>query len=250
MGFLTFNLLDLLDIVLIAVIFRQLYRLVKGTSAYFIILGIFALYLFWIVVRVLNMELTSLILGQVLGVGVIAIIVVFQQEIRKFLLLLGNRYLSHRLRKSGAKEGDIAYLDEIASACEHMSESHTGALIVLARGTDLTFVRETGDVIDALVSQRLLETIFFKNSPLHDGAVLIADGRIVAARCVLPTTENLSVPAYYGMRHRAAIGISEKSDAEVVVVSEQTGKISYVSGGKIKRGISIVTLKELLLNLK
>lgn len=138
----------------------------------------------------------------------------------------------------------IAVIEELVSACENMSENLTGALIVIAKTTDLKFVEQTGDKIDALVNRRLLENIFFKNSPLHDGAIIISHNRISSVRCVLPVTENQTVPAYFGMRHRAAIGMTENSDAIVVVVSEQSGKISFVVGGRIERGISLIKLKE------
>ncbi len=224
----------------------QFYKLLKGSSAYYIIMGIFVIYLVWLGTKILNMELISSILGQILGVGVIALVVVFQQEIRRFLLYLGNKYFVKGVAFA-SNNSNISYLDELVSACSSMSDTLTGALIVIEQGTDLSFVHETGDEINANVNQRLIENIFFKNSPLHDGAMIIHNNRISHARCVLPTTENKTVPAYYGMRHRAALGVSEASDAIIVVVSEQTGKISFVMGGKIERGISSIQLRELLI---
>lgn len=250
MDFISINLLDIIDILLVSWIMAQFYRLIRGSSAYFIFMGIFLLYITWIVVKILNMELLSSILGQLLGVGVLALIIVFQQEIRRFLLYLGNRYFSKRMGFAKST-GDSRIIEELVAACQNMSDTNTGALIVLEQDSDLKFVTETGDTIDAIVSQRLLENIFYKNSPLHDGAVVISQNRIAAARCVLPTTENKSVPAYFGMRHRAAIGLTENSDAVVVVVSEQSGKISFCRNGKIDRGVAPLKLKELLIkNLK
>lgn len=244
-----FRFLDIVDVLLVAVIMYQLYRLVRGTSAFYIFIGIAVLYLVWIIVRALNMELLSLILGQVIGVGVIALIVVFQQEIRRFLLYIGNRYFSRfslSLSRSLSSHEDSSNIDEIVTACENMSETLTGALLVLSRKDSLSVVQETGDTINAKISHRLIETVFFKNSPLHDGAMIIQNGRIASARCVLPSTERTDVSPSLGMRHRAAIGVSEQSDAVVVVVSEQTGTISYIERGQISRGLSSVQLKERL----
>ncbi len=245
MGFLSFSLFDFLDIIIVSLLLSQLYKLVRGSSAYYIFMGIFLIYLLWIVVVAFNMELMSSIIGQVLGVGVIALIVVFQQEIRRFLLLIGNKYFSKSVAFVSQNEGS-SYIDEIVWACKNMSESLTGALIVIEQSADLTFVNESGDKIDSEVSQRLIENVFFKNSPLHDGAMIISNSRIAYARCVLPTSDNNSIPAYYGMRHRAAIGLTEVCDAIVVVVSEQSGRISFVRNGNIDRGITTLRLKELL----
>lgn len=246
MNFLSFNILDLLDILLVTFILVYLYRAIRGSSAYYIFAGIFAIYFLWIAVRFLKMELMTMLLGQVLGVGVIALIIVFQQEIRRFLLFLGNKYIK-RFNKMKFIESSTHTVDEILNACQSMSESMTGALIVLTKSDALASVVNTGDTIKADVSGRLLEAIFFKNSPLHDGAVIITDDKIIAGRCLLPTTEDNNVPAYYGTRHRAAIGISESSDAIVIVVSEQTGKISFVESGKIERGLTILQLKDKLM---
>ncbi|MGD9978689.1 MAG: diadenylate cyclase CdaA [Bacteroidales bacterium] len=251
--FITIRILDIIDIILVAFLLYQIYMLVRGTVAINIFMGIVVVYIFWLVVRALNMELLSGILGQIIGVGVIALIIVFQQEIRKFLLFLGSRYMS----KSSFSLENMLFprqrevvapvnVDAIVKACRNMSESNTGALIVIARKSELDFYAETGDIIEAATSSRLLENIFFKNSPLHDGAVIIIRDKIHAARCVLPITENINLPPHYGMRHKAAIGISEITDAIVVLVSEETGKISFVTHGSIKYGVSLQELKDLL----
>lgn len=251
MEFINIRVIDIIDICLVAVIMLQLYRLIRGTSAYGIAIGIFCFYLLWIIVKVLNMELLSLILGQVTGVGVIALIIVFQQEIRRFLLFIGHKYFtsSGSGRFSGAVFSDekALFINEIVSACENMSNSHTGALIVIARKNDLSIVQDTGDKIDASVSQRLIETIFYKNTPLHDGAMIISNQRIICARCVLPTTERLDISANLGMRHRAAIGITEQTDSLALVVSEQTGRITVVEGGNTISKLTTTALKEILI---
>lgn len=245
------HIMDVVDILLVGLLVYYVYKLIRGTAAISIFLGIITLYIIWAVVKALNMSLLSEIMGQVLGVGVIAIIVLFQQEIRKFLLSLGNNYIlnNEKLKIFSKFLGNkgismqLEALDEITHACRKMSETYTGALIVLARTSSMEFVVETGDVIDARINRRLIENLFFKNSPLHDGAMVIANDRIVAARCTLPITENPNIPANYGMRHRAAVGLTEETDACVIVVSEETGNISFVKDGKIKTMGSITELR-------
>ncbi|MDR3365906.1 MAG: diadenylate cyclase CdaA [Prevotellaceae bacterium] len=247
------GILDIIDILLVAILFYQVFKLIRGTVAINIFIGIFAIYVLWIAVQALNMELLSTILGQVLGVGVLALFIVFQQEIRKFLLFLGTQYMSRSkfsfrsiiFRRADRVESGVN-IDAIVKAARNMSESKTGALIVVRRTTSLAPYEATGDILDANTNSRLLENIFFKNTPLHDGAVIIVRNKIRAARCVLPPTDNLSLPAHYGMRHRAALGVSENSDAVVVVVSEETGDISFVEAGQIKSGVTFSELRRLL----
>lgn len=249
--------LDVLDIFFFALILFQLYRLIKGTAAFSIFIGIFFIYLFWLLVRALNMELISSLLGQVIGVGVLALIIVFQQEVRRFLLVIGNRYLKNtqnsinRLFSNVKKEqGSPREAEEIARAAESMASKMIGALIVIGRQTRLDVYSQGGEILNADISAELLETIFFKNTPLHDGAVLIQDGRILAARCPLPITERVSVLSKFGMRHRAAIGISEQTDALVVVVSEETGELTVVENGKYWNNINLNELRNILLREK
>ncbi|HSO76938.1 MAG TPA: diadenylate cyclase CdaA, partial [Bacteroidales bacterium] len=225
--------LDIVDIVMVATILYQLYRLITGTAAFSISIGIFFVYLFWLVVKALNMELISALLGQVIGVGVIALIIVFQQEIRRFLLSIGNRYMSRnrfsfdKYFPSGVVDQDVSQIaEEIVRAAEAMARTHTGALIAISRTSLLDIYSEGGEVLNALITDELLKTIFYKGSPLHDGAVIIQNGKIFAARCPLPSTDQTGLPAKFGMRHRAAIGLSEQSDAVVIIVSEERGKIS------------------------
>jgi len=249
--------LDLIDIVLVAIILYQLYKLIRGTAALSIFIGIFLIYMFWLIVKALNMELIGALLGQVIGVGVIALIIVFQQEVRRFLLVIGNRYMKRRTLSFGKifssveeQKGSPKEAEEIVRAAESMAAKKTGALIVLGRKSSLDIYSEGGERIDAVISAELLETIFFKNSPLHDGAVLIEDGKIFAARCPLPITDRISLPPRFGMRHRAAIGISEHTDALVVVVSEESGRITVAESGEVKEHISANELRQILLKEK
>lgn len=251
------KIIDVIDIVLVAVILYQLYRLIRGTTALSIFLGIFVIYMFWLIVKALNMQLVGALLGQVIGVGVIALIVVFQQEVRRFLIVIGNRYRTRRKFSLGRlfvnveeEKGSPKEAEEIVRASESMASKKIGALIVIGRRSSLDIYSEGGERIDAIISAELLETIFFKNSPLHDGAVLIEDGKIFAARCILPITDSVTVPARFGMRHRAAIGISEHTDSLVVVVSEETGHISVVEGGEIREDVSPKELRQILIREK
>ena len=243
-GFLEVSLVDLLDIALVSFLLFQVYNLMRGSVAVRIFVGFLSLYLIYLVVRAAEMELLSAILGQFMGVGVIAAIILFQQEIRKFLLLLGkttsfnreNTFLSNlpwRKRQQGL-ELDITPLIEAAKT---LGGTNTGALIVISKGSELRFYAESGDRIDAIVSKRLLISVFNKTSPLHDGALIIHKGRIVAARCVLPVTEK-DVPAQFGLRHRAAIGMSETTDTIILVVSEETGQLSLARNGTIYHNLS------------
>ena len=251
LDFIDIKLIDIIDVILVALLVYYIYKLIKGTAAISIFSGIIIIYVVWIIVSALNMSLLSAILGQILGVGVIAIIVLFQQEIRRFLLHLGTRYLSGRKSRNimnfifGKRQEVIPLeaLDEITQACRKMGETKTGALIVMGHSSSMEQIIETGDTIDARINRRLIENIFFKNSPLHDGAMVIVDNRIVAARCTLPITENPNIPANFGMRHRAAVGVTEQTDATVIVVSEETGNISFVKDGEIKRIASITELR-------
>ncbi len=216
MGFVPFTFVDFIDIILVAVIMYWIYRMTKGTNAPYILSGIIAIYLLWVVVRTLNMELLSTILGQLISVGAIALIIVFQPELRRFLQVIGMR------------QKHFNFITRIFST-----------------GDDTVQTAEGGIALDAKVSTSLLKNIFFKNAPLHDGAVLIEGDRIVAAKCILPVTQS-DVPKSYGTRHRAAIGMSEISDAIIIVVSEETGGISIAQGGELRRNIDPVRLQQTL----
>ncbi len=254
-AFITLRFWDILDILLLALLLFETYRLIRGTVAMDIFVGIFLVYIFWLAVRALHMEMMASILGQIIGVGVIALIVVFQQEIRRFLLLLGSKYAKAHLFKfsgwttPGEKTMTVESLREIMNAVKNLSSTLTGALIAISREGGLETVIGTGDLIHANINSRLLESIFFKNNPLHDGAVIIQHNKIEAARCVSPVTENIFLPAKYGMRHRAALGLAEKTDAVVIVVSEETGEISLAYDAEIHFNFSPEKLRDALKKL-
>lgn len=251
--FITIRFLDVLDILLVAFLLYQLYMLIKGTVAFNIFIGLFLVYLFWLLVRALNMELLDAFMGQFIGVGVLALIVVFQPEIRRFLLLIGSNPQVNRLlgidkifTTSKYKSASGQQLKMIVRACEDMSRSKTGALIVIAQNSELKEYIRTGEKINARISDALLETIFFKNTPLHDGAVIINGNKVTAARCIMPLTNKEDLDPLLGLRHRAAIGISENTDALAIVVSEERGEISVAQGGKLTQDISVIDLSNIL----
>ena len=235
---LNFNILDLIDIALVAFLLYYVYKLIKGTVAINIFFGIVIFYLFYLLVDVLQMRMLSKIIGGFMSVGIIALIVVFQPEIRKFLLMIGSTNLS----KSGsfmkrfsfvkAQQNTASDAEVIVKSCTKMGSSKTGALIVIERNNNLDFLVETGDDMKITVTQPILESIFFKNSPLHDGAIIISENVIKATRVILPVNNEKNIPSRFGLRHRAAIGITEKTDALALVVSEETGQLSYVNNGE------------------
>lgn len=255
MTFLDIRFLDILDIFLVAYLLYQVYMFIKGTVAINIFVGIFSIYLVWLLVKALNMQLIGSILGQVMGVGMIALIIVFQQELRRFFLLMGTRYFSNKNFSLEylfsffiKKEADSINIASIVTACRHMALTKTGALIVIAKESDLTQYASTGEIFDAETGSRLIETIFFKNSPLHDGAMIIKSNKIHAASCVLPVSESNILPKNLGLRHRAAMGIAEVTDAFVVIVSEESGYISYAQYGRVITNITPGELTKLLEN--
>ncbi|OHX66321.1 diadenylate cyclase CdaA [Flammeovirga pacifica] len=248
-GFLEINFVDFLDILFVSVLLFHLYKLIKGSVALKIFVGGLSIYLTYLVVKATDMELLSEILSQFIDVGVIAAIILFQQEIRKFLLLIGKstdfkNFPLFQLFKAKGKDGEINLdIPSIIDAMKDMSNTNTGALIVISKDSDLQFYSETGDFVDAKISKRLLLSIFFKNSPMHDGACIIYNNRIIAARCILPVSENPNIPATLGLRHRAGIGMTENTNTIVLIVSEETGQMSYIQGGTINHNISAIELR-------
>lgn len=242
----SFRWLDAIDILLVSLILFQLYQLVKGTVAINIFVGILSVYIVYLLVRLLKLELLENLLGQFVGIGAIALVIVFQQEIRRFLILIGtNGFVGEQgalktLFSSSWKisSGQKLDVNALVKSIAIMSEQKTGAILILARKSELSFYVNTGDFLNAQLSSRLIESIFFKNSPLHDGAVIISGNVIKAARCVLPVSENEDFPGNLGMRHRAAVGITETSDAIAVVVSEQSGEIAYAVNGALRQQVS------------
>ncbi len=253
--FLHFTWIDLLDILMVTFLIFLAFRWIRGSTAVNIFVAIVIVLLIYIIASSIGMKMISSVLGTLINVGAIALIIIFQPEIRRFLNSLGRRagdtlerrsFLGKIFPKQIIQSVNAKSVTEIAEACREMSDQRTGALIIIRKKDPLQEIIDTGDVIDARISRRLIMNIFYKNSPLHDGAMIIGDDRIIAARCTLPITDRSDLPARFGMRHKAAVGISEQSDADVVVVSEQTGGISFVRSGKVRPIDSISNLKLLL----
>jgi diadenylate cyclase len=243
-GFLEVSWVDFIDISLVSILLFQVYKLIRGSIAVNIFLGILSLYLIYLIVRAAQMELLATILGQFMGVGVLAMIILFQPEIRKFLLVIGRGAEFRENIFKAVSNWRNAYHDdfdvhEVIEAIKTLKASKTGALVVFSRDSELKFYAETGDHLDAEVNKRLLITIFNKYGPLHDGAVIIYKGRLKAARCVLPVSENDHLPPHFGLRHRAAVGMSENTDTLVLAVSEETGRLVVARNGKYLRALKL-----------
>ena len=251
MELLDIRIIDIVDIVLVAFLLYYIYKLIKGTVAINIFIGIVIIYAIWKVTELLEMEMLSKILGGFLGVGMVALVVVFQQEIRRFLLTLGSTNFSARKKfikqfRTSSDSNLISTVESITLACKKMSKSKTGALIVFKRNNSLDFVKSTGDKMNIEINQPIIESIFYKNSPLHDGATLVEDNMITATRVVLPVTNDNEIPERFGLRHRAAVSITEKTDAVCITVSEESGQISYIIDGNFVLFDDIEDLNELL----
>jgi len=243
-AFLDVSWVDLIDIGLVAILLYQIYKMIRGSLAVSIFLGLLSLYLVYLIVSAVQMELLSKILGQFMGVGVLAMIILFQPELRKFLLVIGrstdfNRDFIKSLALWRSRYQDTFDVHPVIEAIKNFKATRTGATIVFTRDTELRSYLETGDNLDAEISKRLLISVFNKNSPLHDGAVIIHKGRIKAARCVLPLSENDHLPPHFGLRHRSGIGMSETTDTLVVVVSEESGRLILARNGKYLRGLKL-----------
>ena len=251
-AFIDLRLLDIIDILLVAVLLFELYNLLKGTVAINIFIGILAIFFIWQIVSALQMELLSKVLGVFFSVGFIAMIVIFQPEIRRFLLALGTQTMGRKGRRRflfwsfNIKNEVTLDVDTIIVACQRMADSKTGALIVVTKRNELRPYIETGEIIDAKISSSLLENLFYKNSPLHDGAIIITDNQIKAAGCVLPVSNNSEIPQRLGLRHRAGVGITEVSDCIAIIVSEQTGRLSYAKEGHLTTKVQPAQLKDFL----
>lgn len=252
----SFGIKDVIDIFLVALILYYLYRLMKESRSLNIFIGVMVFVLVWLFVsQVLEMRLLGSILDKLVGVGAIALIVLFQEEIRRFLYSLGAHQRIKQLslffgqrRDRKSREATRQMIMPIVMACMNMAKGKVGALIVIERSAPLDDIVETGDTINANINQRLIENIFFKNSPLHDGAMIISRKRIKAAGCILPVSHNFDIPKELGLRHRAAMGISQDSDAIAIVVSEETGRISVAIKGQFKLRLSAEELESILTN--
>jgi diadenylate cyclase len=250
-GFLDISIVNLVDITLVSILIYQVYKLLRGSVAIKIFLGFLSIYLIYLLVNALRMELLSIILGQFMGVGVIAAIIIFAPEIRKFLLIIGrssflsNENFLQELLFWKKRESQAFNINPIIEASKSLSGTNTGALMVISSNSELKFYAESGDILDAQVSKRLLISIFNKFSPLHDGAAIIYNGKVKAARCILPVTER-DVPAQFGLRHRAAIGMSEATDTLILIISEETGQVSLAKNGKILHNLSFQEVREFI----
>ena len=231
----SFGFKDVIDILLVAGILYETYRLLRRTGATNLFWGILAFIVVWFLVSyVFQLDLTGALFDRIISVGAIALIVIFQEEIRMFFYRVGSRFSSWKIFNNTLTENKTPQqILEITQACRHMASTKTGALIVLAGSGSLKEIVDTGERLDAQVSARLIENIFFKNTPLHDGALVIREGKMLAAACILPVSKDTTIPQHYGLRHRAALGLVEKSDATCIVVSEETGHISVAQNGKI-----------------
>jgi diadenylate cyclase len=251
--FFDFGIKDFIDIFLVALLLYYVYRMMKESRSLNIFSGVLIFFIAWLFVsQVLEMRLLGSIMDKLVSVGVIAMIILFQEEIRKFLYQVGNhKRIKSIVRMFSSNHHDEASADKrsimpVVLACMSMSKRKVGALIVIERVTLLDEIVRTGDLIDANINQRLIENIFFKNSPLHDGAMIISHKRIKAAGCILPVSHNLDIPKELGLRHRAAMGISQESDAVAIVVSEETGGISVAINGQFRLRLSAEELESIL----
>lgn len=246
------DIIDIIDILLVSLLMYSIYKVMKESRSLNVFIGIMMFILIWLFVsRIMNMRLLGAVMDALMSVGILALIIIFQEEIRKFLYKLGDQRYFKLLKKvfsfaNKEVEEDKENIMPIVLACMNLAKSKVGALIVIERAVSLEDVAETGDVIDARINQLLIENIFFKNSPLHDGAIVISNKRIKAAGCILPVSHNMDIPKELGLRHRAAMGISQASDAIAIVVSEETGRISAAIKGVFYLRLSAEELEGLL----
>ncbi len=246
-----FGIKDIIDILIVAVLLYTLYKMMKESGTISIFTGVLAFVGVWIVVsHILNMRLIGLIMDKFMSVGLLILVILFQDEIKRFLVQLGNhkrwRFFLSFFLKHKKENIEKPYIMPVVHACMNMAKTKTGALIVIEQGVSLDGYKATGDNINADVNARLIENIFFKNSPLHDGALIISDDRIAAAACILPVSHNNNIPKSMGLRHRSALGITETTDAISIIVSEETGNISLAHSGKIMSKLSGKDLEHLL----
>ena len=251
-----FGIKDAIDILLVAMLLYYAWRLMKSSGSLNVFYGIMVFVIIWTVVsQMLEMKLLGSIFDKLVSVGVLALIILFQEEIRRFFLTLGSQrrlnFLTRYFVKnktSIAEEHEDQQIMRIVLACDSMSKSMVGALIVIEREMSLGDVIKSGEIIDANISTELIKNIFFKNSPLHDGAMIISHNRIIAAGCILPVSHNLNIPKELGLRHRAALGITSQSDAIAIIVSEETGAISVTQGGEFHLRLASNELESYLIN--
>ncbi|MBD5231585.1 MAG: diadenylate cyclase CdaA [Muribaculaceae bacterium] len=247
---LDFGIKDIIDILLVGLLLFYLYRTMKKSGTLNIFVGVLAFIVVWIMAcEIFDMRLTGTIVDKFMSIGLIVLVILFQDQIKRFLIDLGSQRkwrVLQRLFHHGDKEKENTYIMPVVYACMSMSKSKTGALIVVQRKVPLTDYEQTGDIIDANINTRLIENIFFKNSPLHDGGMIIADHRIMAAGCILPVSHDMNIPKELGLRHRAALGMSQVTDAICIIVSEETGHISLAIDGTLKVKLTAPELEHAL----
>ena len=248
--FFDITVMDVVDVVLVALLLFYFYRVMKESGSLNVFLGILVFIFSWVFVsKLLQMRLLGSIFDQLMSVGTLALVIIFHDEIRNFFRNLGShhrlRFLSNFFSRK-KNEGEKLDVMPVVLACNNMAQQKVGALIVFQRNDSLDEIVNTGEKINADISQRLIEAVFFKNAPLHDGAMVIQEGRIVAAQCILPVSHNLNIPKKLGLRHRSAIGISEVCDAVAIVVSEETGSISAAVKGRLMQNLDARKLEEIL----
>lgn len=248
-----FGIKDIIDILLIALLLYYIYKLMKSSGTLSLFFGVLLFTVIWVVAsEIFDMRLTGTILNKFMSIGLIILVILFQDQIKRFLIDIGSQDRWKKIRhlfshdKGEEDDGKHSRVMAVVYACMAMSKSKTGALICIQRAVPLADYEKTGDIIDANVNIRLIENIFFKNSPLHDGAMIIADGRIMSVGCILPVSHDMNIPKELGLRHRAALGMSQMTDAMCVVVSEETGSISVASNGILHRKLSAPELEHLL----
>jgi len=245
-----FGIKDIIDILLLAALLFGAYRAMKESGSLDIFLGVLAFIFAWVVVSMLDMKLMSTVMGTFISIVPIILVILFQDEVKRFLTELGSRRGLRMFSRIFSKRDDSKdakrWIMPVVYACMNMAKSKTGALIVIQQSMSLTDYERTGDIINADINSRLIENIFFKNSPLHDGALIIADGKLVSAGCILPVSHDTNIPRYLGLRHRSAKGISQATDAVAIVVSEETGNISYARRGELHLNLSSTDLEHVL----
>ncbi|WP_113661743.1 diadenylate cyclase CdaA [Pedobacter nanyangensis] len=252
--FLKITWIDAIDVVLVAIIIYYIYSLIRNTLAVNLILGMVIIVLVYYIVKGLHMELLEAIINKFMSVGILALVIIFQPEIRRFLLHIGKTtflqknkaWWGYLFGSKNIERDNLLRIKPIIDACKSMKKSRTGALMVFVKYYDDEFFTNSCEIIDSKISKRLLESIFQKHSPLHDGAVVISENKIKSASCILPLTDNNKLPAQFGLRHRAGIGVSESTDAVAVIISEETGEIAYAKQGRVRMNVSFGELEKLL----
>ncbi len=242
---------DIIDIIIVALLLFYLYRMMRNSGQLSLFYGVLSFILIWVVAsEIFDMKLTGTILDKFMSIGLIVLVILFQDQIKRFLIDIGSqdkwKFIRRLFRHDDVESRDHSMALAIVYACNSMAKTKTGALIVVQQKMPLDNYERTGDIIDAKINMRLIENIFFKNSPLHDGAMIISNGRIVSVGCILPVSHDMNIPKQLGLRHRAALGMSQATDAICVIVSEETGAISVAQAGSLQIKVSITDLEHIL----